>query len=175
MAPVLILVSLQLLGMHALSGYDTTSYPYGKGMVSLLNTIMVSGNYQGFATIDDVGTTHTELVNTVMLIFVAFYSQQTGTSLESACYNIFRKKRNPKAMALPQTSANLTQHNILGLIFKISHVVESSAYKKVLQGSQINITYFVCEFRDEIYLPVIAEGDPAPPDLLDVTQCQSTV
>ena len=47
-------------------------------------------------------------------------------------------------------------------------------WKAVLQGSQTNITYFVCEFRDEIYLPAIAEGDPATADLLDVTQCQST-
>ena len=75
-----------------------------------------------------------------------------------------------------KTSANLTQHNIQGLTFKASHVVESSADKKALQGSQTNITmsYFACEFRDEIYLPVIAEDDPAPPDLLGVTQCQST-
>ena len=35
--------------------------------------------------------------------FVALYSQQTGTSVESARYNIFRKKkRNRKAMAFPQ-------------------------------------------------------------------------
>ena len=74
-------------------------------------------------------------------------------------------------MTLP---ANLTQHNILGLILKGIHVVESSTDKKVLQGSQTNITYFEFEFRDEIYLPVIAEGDPAPPQLLNVTQRQST-
>ena len=57
---------LQLLGMRALSGYVTTSYPYGKGSVIALNT-MVSGNFQGLATIDDVGTIHTELVNAAML------------------------------------------------------------------------------------------------------------
>ena len=95
--------------------------------------------------------------------------------MEYARYNIFRKKkRNPKAMVSPKTSANPTQHNILELIFTISHVVESSADKRVLQGSQINITYFACEFRDEIYLPAIAESDPAAPELLDLTQCQNT-
>ena len=30
---------LQLLGMHALSGFDTSSYPYGKRRVSSLNII----------------------------------------------------------------------------------------------------------------------------------------
>ena len=39
---------LQLLCMHALSGCDTTSYPYGKGNVTALNT-MVSGIYQCFS------------------------------------------------------------------------------------------------------------------------------
>ena len=48
----------QLLGMHALSGYDTSSFPWRKGRVSSLNT-KVSGNYQCLATIDGVGTTHT--------------------------------------------------------------------------------------------------------------------
>ena len=36
---------LQLLCIHVLSGCDTTSYPYGKGNVTALNT-MVSGIYQ---------------------------------------------------------------------------------------------------------------------------------
>ena len=39
------------------------------------------------------------------------YSQPPVTSMESTCYNIFtKKKRNPKVMALPPTSANLLQH-----------------------------------------------------------------
>ena len=37
---------LQLLGMHAPSGCDTTSYLYGNWKVTARNT-MVSGNYQG--------------------------------------------------------------------------------------------------------------------------------
>ena len=102
---------LQLLSMHALSGCDTTSYPYGKGRVSSLNAMVhvhVSENYQGLATIDDVVTTHTELINTAMLFFVALYS----TSMESARYNIFRKKRYPNALALSENicESYATQH-----------------------------------------------------------------
>ena len=40
--------SLQLLGMHALSGCDTTSYLYGKGKTKALNTLL-SGNFPGLA------------------------------------------------------------------------------------------------------------------------------
>ena len=42
------------------------------------------------------------------------YSKPPEISMESTFYNIFtkkkRKKRNPKVMALPPTSANLLQH-----------------------------------------------------------------
>ena len=41
---------LQLLGMHALSGCDTTSYPYGKGKISALNTLL-SGDFPGLADV----------------------------------------------------------------------------------------------------------------------------
>ena len=61
---------LLLLCMHALSGCDTTSYPYGKRNVSALNT-MVSGIYQCLAIIGDIDTTHTELINAAMPSFVS--------------------------------------------------------------------------------------------------------
>ena len=38
-----------------------------------LNT-MVSGNYKGLASIDDFGTTRTELMNAAMLFFFVLYS-----------------------------------------------------------------------------------------------------
>ena len=101
---------LQLLGMHALSGCDTTSYPYNKGKGISLN-YMVSGNYQGIAGIGDVGTTLTELVNAAMLFFVALYSRPPETSMEPTRCNILTKqKRNPKVMALSPTYVNLLQH-----------------------------------------------------------------
>ena len=82
--------------MHALSGYDTASYPSGKGKVTALKTI-VSGNYQCLATIANIDTTHTELMNAVMPSFNLFhYSQPPGTPMEYTRYNIFRKKKgNP--------------------------------------------------------------------------------
>ena len=61
---------LLLLCVHALSGCDTTSYPYGKGNVDALN-VMVSGIYQCLAIIGDIDTTHTELMNTAMSSFVS--------------------------------------------------------------------------------------------------------
>ena len=42
---VLSLIST-LLGAHALSGYDTVSYPFGKGNASVLKTL-IAGNLPG--------------------------------------------------------------------------------------------------------------------------------
>ena len=59
---------LQLLCMHTLIGCDT-SYPYDKGIVTTLNT-MVSGIYKCLATIGDIGTTLTELMNAVLCFII---------------------------------------------------------------------------------------------------------
>ena len=110
---------LQLPGMHALSGCDTTSYPYGKGKITALNT-MISGDYPGLATLGDIGRTHQDLMDATLPFFVALYGQPPRTSMESARFSLFtKKKKNPKVMALPPTSANLLQHKLyFGLIFK---------------------------------------------------------
>ena len=60
----------QLLCLHALSGCDTTPYPYSKGNVTALNT-MVSRIYQCLAIIGDIDTTHTELMNEEMPSFLS--------------------------------------------------------------------------------------------------------
>ena len=48
----------------------------GKGKIIALNT-MVSENYQGLATICDVGTTHTELMNAAMPLFFCIIQSTT--------------------------------------------------------------------------------------------------
>ncbi|MCG7883058.1 MAG: hypothetical protein JAY96_15870 [Candidatus Thiodiazotropha endolucinida] len=160
---------LQLPAMHALSGCDTTSYPYGKGKVTALNT-MTSGDYPGLAIIGDVGTTRPDLMTAAMPFFIALYGQPQGTSMESVRFTLFtKKKRNPKVMSLPPTSANLMQH-ILRAHLQV--MLWKAANCNGPPDESKDITQFGWEFRDEIPIPVIAEGDPAPPELLDVIRCQ---
>ena len=45
---------------------------------------MISGNYLGVTTLGDVRTTHTELMNAAMHLFVALYGQLPGKSMKSA-------------------------------------------------------------------------------------------
>ena len=65
---------LQLLGMHTLSGCDTTSYPYSNGRARALNTLL-SGNFPGLADIvGEVSATQVELMEAVKPFFTALYN-----------------------------------------------------------------------------------------------------
>ena len=99
------------------------------------------------------------------------YSQPPVTSMESTCYYIFsKKKRNPKVMALPLTSAYLLQHMLRA---HLQIMLWKAADCEGNAGESRDITHFGWLFRNKIYIPVNAEGDPAPPELLDVIQCRA--
>ena len=102
------------------------------------------------------------------------YSQPPVTSMESTCYNILtkkkRKKRNPKVMALPPTSANLLQHMLCA---HLQIMLWTSANCEGTAGGSRDSTNLRWYLQIKIYIPVIAEGDPAPPELLDVIQCRA--
>lgn len=62
--------SLQLLGMHALSGCDTTSYPHDKGKITALNT-MLAGDFRGLDDVlGKVDISRADLMNAVKPFFV---------------------------------------------------------------------------------------------------------
>ena len=109
----------QLLDMHALSGYDTSSFPWRKGRVSSLNT-KVSGNYQCLATIDGVGRTHTvdECSNAFSLLHYTVSKQEHPWNLLATIYSK-RRREIVKRWLYLKTSANLTQQYILGLILTL--------------------------------------------------------
>ena len=83
---------LQLLGMRALSGCDTTSHPFGKGKATALKTWLV-GDYHGLANVlGEVGATTEDLIEAAGSYFIALYGQSPGTSLQSACFQLFASK-----------------------------------------------------------------------------------
>ena len=73
-------------------------------------------------------------------------------------------------MALPPTSANLLQH-MLGAHLQI--MLWKAADCEGTAGESKDITNCRWKFRIKIYIPVIAEGNPAPPELLDLIQCRA--
>ena len=72
-------------------------------------------------------------------------------------------------MALQPTSANLLQHV---LRTHLQMMLWKSANHHAPPEESINITNFGWEFKDDIPIPVIAHGDPAPSELIDVIKCQ---
>ena len=162
--------SLQLLGMHALTGCDTTSYPYAKGKVSALKT-MLAGD---FSDLDDllgeVGVTQADLMKVAITFFIAMYGLPRGTSIESARFAIFAKnKKNPKVMALPTTSANPLQHVLRA---HLQMMLWKAADERGPPHESDDITQFGWEFHDGISVPVIAQRDAAPTQLIGVIKCQ---
>ena len=104
--------SLQLLGMHALSGCDTVSYPFNKEKISALN-VLKAGDFPGLSEVlGEEHATHASLMETGQHFFAALYGQPPGTSMSVTRYNIYaRKKGKPtRIMALPPTEVNLLLH-----------------------------------------------------------------
>ena len=144
---------LQLLGMHALSGCDTTSYLYGKGKIGALNTLLLprfgrcAGHYTQISGRGNFVSSASRDINGVKLFTK-------------------KKKKPPKVMALPPTSANLLQHALR------AHLQTMLWKAADHQGPPNESAHFGWEIRDDIPIPVIAQGDPAPPELINVIQCQ---
>ena len=159
---------LQLLGVHALSGCDTTSYPYGKGKISALNTLL-AGDFPGLATVlGEVGATPTDLMEAAKPFFLALYGQQPDMSMESARFSLFTKKKNAKVMTLPPTSDNLLLHVLRS---HLQVMLWKAVNLPAPPEESADITHFGWEIRNEIPVPAIAQGDPAPPELIDVIRC----
>ena len=161
---------LQLLGIHALSGCDTVSYPYGKGKISALNT-MFAGDFPGLAhVLGEVETTHTDLMKATEPFFTALYHQPLGTSMEDARFTLFTKnKKTPKIMALPPTSANILLHVLRA---HLQVMLWKAADHEAPPDESADITHFGWVIQNDIPIPAVAQGAPAPPELVDVIRCQ---
>ena len=95
----------QLLGMHALTGCDTTSFPFNKGKVSALS-VLDAGDFPG-----EEDAMRWELLEVGLSFFCALYGQKPDTPMEDARYNLYTKtKAKPRLRNLPPNSANLLLH-----------------------------------------------------------------
>ena len=65
----------QLLGIHALSGCDTVSYPFGKGKKSALKLLEIDIPGLG-QVLGQPGATHAQLQETAYTFFLPLYGQK---------------------------------------------------------------------------------------------------
>ncbi len=159
----------QLLGAHALSGCDTTSYLFGKGKVLAINTLK-KGNFQGLHTIlGEPNMNQANVFDCGKQFITAIYNAPGSISMEEMRYHVFTKqKKKPKLINLPPTSANL-HHHILRSHLQV--MLWKAADQKEPHNEANDITKFGWEVKDGMPMPQIAQGNPAPPKLIDVVQC----
>lgn len=77
-----------ILAMHALSGFDTTSYPVGEGKVSALKAMtVIPGDFLHF--IGEEGVTDLQITEAVRVFFLALYKHRKSASLYVARYDLY--------------------------------------------------------------------------------------
>ena len=101
----------QLPGMHALSGCDPVSYPYGKGKKSALKVLM-NNDIDGLRDVlGEPDISQGQLKATAGAFFLALYGQKKTDSLNSARYKMYMSRKKPPPLKkLPLTDNNLQLH-----------------------------------------------------------------
>ena len=144
-----------ILAMHALSGCDTVSYPWGKGKVSALKTLQNCSMPQ-LAELYKLGeeeATQSEIMEAAKIFFLTLYSQRKAANMNQARYNLFKQRKKPPALKkLPPTGLNLMLH---ALRAHLQVLLWKAADK--LDPPQItqDITKFGWDITDGV-MPVIA-------------------
>ena len=159
---------LQLLGMHYLTGSDTTSYLYGKGKVSALKTLR-AGDFPGLSTaIGELDATREQVVETGHAFVCALYGQCRGTTMGEARYRLYTRKSGKllKLMSLPPTEKNLFFHIMRA---HLQTILAKSADQQA--PPELDITHFGWEIKYGIPVPTISDQPPGPQDLMDVVRC----
>ena len=156
---------LQLLGMHALTGCDTTSFPFNKGKVSALS-VLEAGYLPGlFHVFGEEDAMQWGLLEVGLSFFCALYGQKPDTPMEEARYNMYTKtKAMPRLRNLPpNTSPNQLLH------VQRAHM-QMTLWKAADQHSRpdIDVSNFGWEMKAGVLSSCIDPGPTGPPALVDV-------
>lgn len=160
---------LQILGMHYLTGSDTTSYLYRKGKVSALKTLKASDFPGLYTVLGELDATPTQLMEVGQAFFCALYGQVPGTTMNAARYHLYTKKpgKHLKIMSLPPTDVNLFQHILRA---HLQTILAKAADQTA--PPDLDITKFGWKVKDDgIPVPVTSDQPPGPPELMDVVRC----
>ena len=154
-----------LLGMHALSGCDTASYPCGKGKTSALKVLKSLNTVLG-----EPDATHRDLKDTGTEFFIALYGQKKAKPMRYTHYQIYSgSKKLPKLKKLPPTDANLMLH-ILRAHLQV--MLWKAAGQREPPAEARDISKFGWEVvKEGAVMPALAIQAVAPINLLDVTSC----
>ena len=100
----------QLIGIHALSGCDTVSYPFGKGK-TLAHKLLEIGITYIDKVLGQPGAIHAQLKDTADSFFPPPYEQNSCTAMSDARDRFFRGRKKPQPLKkLQPTDANMQLH-----------------------------------------------------------------
>ena len=156
------------LGMHALSGCDTVSYPNGRGKVSALRVLTQTDIDELVSVLGEESATQTDLQKAGTSFFLSLYCQKESTSLNAARHDIYRKRKNPPPLkSLPPTDANLALHvqraHLQMLLWKAADKSDPP---------DIQLTDYGWEVKEhEHVMPAVSREPAAPSKLMDVISC----
>ena len=161
--------SLQVLGMHALSGCDTSSYPCGKGKVSAIKALSKTDLSELDTILGDPSATHAAIMECARKFFAVFFGFQPTISMEDARLKMFLKyKKTLKIQNLPPTSTNLMLH---ALRAHLQVMLWKSADQPGPPPESEDITKFGWSYTDGFPMPIVSQYAIAPEALLDVVKC----
>ena len=152
--------------MHALTGCDSTSYPYLKGKATSFNVLM-KYNLPELASFGEENTTTEKDVNSWKKFFSHIYSSSFPIEMKSLRYSIFsRCKNTPEIKTLPPTDEALAQHSLR------CHL-QVMTWKATLneKAPTVDISEFGWLKKDCILHPVTGVQQVAPVDLLKTVAC----
>ena len=150
--------SLQILGMHALSGCDTTSYTCGKGKGSAINALSKTDLSELDTVLEYLSATHVAIMECARKFFAVFFGFEPTISMEDARLKMFLKSKI-KIQNLPPTSTNLMLH---ALRAHLQVMLWISADQPRPPPESEDITMFGWLYDDGIPMPAVSEETIAP-------------
>ena len=158
---------VQRLPMHAITGCDSVSYPFGKDKVSSLKVIMDSHDLD-IEVFGESNATISDVVRTGWCIFGRLYSAKCDTTMNALRYKIFSTMlKVPSLKSLPPTDDSLVLH------LKRAHI-QAMLWKAVDRNQPPNVD--LCDYGWEMSAgtpsPVRASKPVGPPELLKVIACR---
>lgn len=157
-----------LLAVHALSGCDTVSFPFGKGKTSAINAMLKCElNLKSFT---DSEIEEQEWMKAGMDFLSYLYSGKIVGNLSDLRCMLFSKKRDPpKIKSLPPTTQSAAEHikraRLQVLLWRAADKTAPPAYL-------FNISLFGWQILDNIPVPVYGNSEIAPKSVLQLIACR---
>ena len=161
----------QLLGIHALSGCDTVSYPFGKGKKSALKLLEIDIPVSVKCLVSLARPTLSSM-SQLYTFFLPLYGEKGRTTMNDAHAHFYRgHKKPPPLKKLPPTDANLQLH-VLRAHLQI--LLWKAAGKRDPPEEARNIANFGWNIEGSAITPAVSTAPVAPQALLDVVSCSCT-